>query len=70
MSEALLGELENVLLRPGFRRYLAENETPEYSRRLEHLATIAPDPRAAARLTLNPKDKHLAVLARSSHAHR
>lgn len=72
VSEALLGELEDVLLRPKFRRYLTEDEALEYVSRFRNLAAMIPDPEVASGLpglTPNPKDDYLVALARSSGAH-
>ena len=72
VSEALLGELEDVLLRPKFRRYLTEDEALEYVSRFRSLAMMVSDPEVATGLpdlTPDPKDDYLVALARSSGAH-
>ena len=69
VSEALLGELGNVLLRPKFRRYLTEDEALKYVSRFRSLAMMVSDPEVAPGLTPDPKDDYLVALARSSGAH-
>lgn len=68
VSETLLAELEDVLLRPKFRRYLAEDEALGYVERFRRLAAMVPDPEAAPGLTPDPKDDYLVALARSAEA--
>lgn len=68
VSEALLGELETVLLRPKFRRYLTEAEALEYVGRFGRLAKVATDPEVVPRITPDPRDDYLVALARCSRA--
>ncbi len=68
VSPALLGELEEVLLRPRFRNYLSEAEAHAYVRRLRALATFFPDPPPQPGLTRDPKDDYLLALARAAGA--
>jgi putative PIN family toxin of toxin-antitoxin system len=69
VSEALLGELEDVLLRPKFRLYLTEYEVSEYVEQFRRLAKAVPDPVVTPGLTPDPKDDYLVALARSAAAH-
>ena len=69
VSEALLGELGSVLLRPKFRRHLTQDEAMEYVSGFRNLAAMVSDPEAAPGLTLDPKDDYLVALARSSGVH-
>lgn len=48
VSRSLLGELENVLLRHKFRRYLSEDEASRYVDRFRERATMMPDPSPAS----------------------
>jgi len=64
-SPALLHELENVLLRPKFRRYVTEPEVRAYVDLVRQLATIVPDPPPIAGLTPDPGDDYLVALARA-----
>lgn len=68
VSEALLGELEKVLLRPKFRRYLTEAEALKYVGRFGRLASVATDPEVVPRITPDPKDDYLVALARCARA--
>lgn len=69
VSEALLEELEDVLLRPKFRRYLTQDEALEYVSGFRNLAAMISDPEVTPGLTPDPKDDYLVALARSSGAH-
>lgn len=68
-SEKLLAELEAVLLRPKFRRYLDENEARGYVVRVRSASTMVPDPAFDPGLTPDPKDDYLVALARAAGAH-
>jgi putative PIN family toxin of toxin-antitoxin system len=69
VSPALLMELEQVLLRPKFRRYASQRETRAYVALLRRLATIVPDPSPlSVALTPDPGDDYLVALARASGA--
>lgn len=70
VSDDLLEEVENVLLRPKFRRYLPEEDVPAYLERLRLMSrsalgspgsTIAMDESAAV-TTEDPDDDYLVVL--------
>ena len=68
-SEKLLAELEAVLLRPKFRRYLSEDEARGYVGRVRSSSTMVPDPAFDPGLTPDPKDDYLVALARAAGAH-
>lgn len=68
VSETLLGELEDVLLRAKFRRYGSTKQVARYVRRLREQATSVDDPDDAPRLTADPKDDYLVALARRADA--
>ncbi|MGI9048891.1 MAG: putative toxin-antitoxin system toxin component, PIN family [Rubrobacteraceae bacterium] len=69
VPKALLGELESVLLRPKFGRYLTQDEALEYVSDFRKLAAMVSDPEVAPGLTPDPKDDYLVALARSSVVH-
>lgn len=64
-SRLLLDELERVLLRPKFRRYIDERAAREFVERVRRLATIVDDPPGQPGVTRDPKDDYLVSLARS-----
>jgi uncharacterized protein len=66
VSPTLLDELEKVLLRPKFRKYMSEEEVRAYVRKLRTLATFFPDPPSRPGLTPDPKDDYLVALARAA----
>ena len=63
VSPALLAELEEVLLRPKFRRYLDEEEARDFVQLVAATAQLVPDPPAQAGLTRDPDDDYLIALA-------
>jgi putative PIN family toxin of toxin-antitoxin system len=65
---ALLRELEDVLRRPRFRRYLSAEDVSAYVALIGLVSSPQPDPPPAAGLTPDPKDDYLVALARSSGA--
>jgi putative PIN family toxin of toxin-antitoxin system len=68
-SSLLLEELERVLRRDKFRRYLDLAAVEEYVDRLRIDATVATDPRDLPRLrSADPKDDYLIALAKSQNA--
>jgi predicted nucleic acid-binding protein len=67
-SPTLPAELERVLLRPKFGRYVTESESLAFVALLQRLATIVPDPPLIVDLTPDPGDDYLVVLARASGA--
>ena len=66
-SQALLEELERVLLRQKFRRYVSEKEARTFVAMVRELASISPDPPAQPGLTADPHDDYLVALARATH---
>ena len=66
VSPALLAELEEVLLRPKFRRYLGEEEARDFVQLVAATAQLVPDPPAQAGLTRDPDDDYLIALARAA----
>ena len=70
ISPLLLTELEEVLRRPKFRRYVSEAEVQEFVALIEGESTVIedPDPPPAA-LSEDPGDDYLIALARKAHAH-
>ena len=63
-SPLLLAELEQVLRRPKFRRYVDEDRVREYVERIQRHATVVDDPRDRPAVTRDPNDDHLVALAR------
>jgi putative PIN family toxin of toxin-antitoxin system len=69
VSPLLLKELEVVLLRKKFRRYVSVDEARDYLDFLRQLATVAPDPDEKAPITCSdPDDIYLLALAFSQKA--
>lgn len=68
VSPKLLGELQRVLLRPKFRRYVTEEEAAAYVEGLARLAEVAPDPDVVERVTPDPGDDFLVALGRAAEA--
>lgn len=69
VSPALLSELEGVLARPKFRRYLSEEQAHAFVHELGAHAEVVSDPiDVPAGLTSDPKDDYLVALARAAHA--
>lgn len=69
-SEALLGELEEVLLRAKFRRYVSVEEVTGYLNLIRRAISPEPDPVLPTEtLTPDPKDDYLIALAQASGAH-
>ena len=66
ISERLLGEVRDVLLRPKMRRYLPERAVSTYLERLREVATVAEDPTAHFSVATNDlDDDYLVALAAS-----
>ena len=64
-SPQLIAELEAVLRRDKFRRWLSKSELTRFVAGIRILADIVPDPPAAPhRETADPKDEFLVALAR------
>lgn len=63
-SPQLLAELEDVLLRAKFRRYIGLEETKKFLAMVREEATIAPDPGEPPPFhSVDPKDDYLIALA-------
>jgi uncharacterized protein len=69
LSERLLAELEGVLARPKFRRYLTAEYARTYVASLRREGRIVADPDTAERVSDDPGDDYLVALARASAAH-
>lgn len=66
-SPRLLDELETVLFREKFRRWITETEVRQFVSRIEVLAEVVADPPPAQRrATRDPKDEFLVVLAQAA----
>jgi putative PIN family toxin of toxin-antitoxin system len=64
VSPQLLAELEDVLLRAKFRRYVDAATVKVFLEAIRHEATIAPDPTEAPPFrSVDPKDDYLIALA-------
>lgn len=68
VSPLLLNELERVLLRPKFRRYLSERDALDYVALFARRGVLIEDPRESERMAPDPKDDYLLALARVSEA--
>ena len=68
VSPSLLAELERVLLRAKFRRWLTEPEACRAVAQIAQLAEHHDDPPAEPGLTPDPKDDYLVALARATGA--
>jgi hypothetical protein len=69
VSPALLDELRRVLLRRKFRRYATEEDVSAFVSALAQEAVVAEDPPSSSeRVTGDPKDEYLVVLARATGA--
>jgi len=67
VSPMLLHELETVLARPKFRRYLSSEDAHRFVVILRALAQVVDDPPAAAEpITPDPDDDFLVVLAEAA----
>ncbi len=68
-SEALLAELEEVLLRTKFRRYISIEEVARYLDLIRRAAPTESEPSLPSEtFTPDPKDEYLVALARASGA--
>jgi putative PIN family toxin of toxin-antitoxin system len=63
VSAKLLGELEDVLLRPKFRGHVSEADASAYVDALAAEALLFPDPQDVAAVTADPDDDYLVALA-------
>jgi putative PIN family toxin of toxin-antitoxin system len=69
VSARLLAELDEVLCRDKFRRYVSLATARKYVRLVRSDATVAPDPEAPPPLrSADPKDDYLIALAQSQNA--
>jgi len=69
VSPKLLNELDGVLLRTKFRKYLSEEEASDYVSLFRRFAAIVDDPPAVFGLTPDPGDDYLVSLARAAKVH-
>ena len=67
-SPKLLGELERVLLRPKFRRYVTEDEAMSYVAMLQRLTIVVTDPGDVPQISRDPNDDYLIALGRAADA--
>ena len=68
VSPCLLGELERVLARPKFRKYVTGEEAAAFVETLRREAAQSPDPPPQPGLTPDPGDDYLVALARAAGA--
>lgn len=68
VSLKLLSELDEVLARDRFRRYLSAEEASEFVAYLRAGATLCLDPEVTDPVTLDPDDDYLFALARKHRA--
>jgi uncharacterized protein len=68
VSPLLVAELERVLARPKFRRYIDHKTATEFVMRLQRHATMAGDPANVPTETRDPGDDYLVALARQENA--
>ena len=59
----LLDELERVLSRQKFRRYLSEDEAKDYVRLFRDFAAHVPDPEIKKKYSVDPDDDYIVALA-------
>ncbi len=67
VSERLIAELENVLMREKFRRYATVDEAGAHVRRVREVGALADEGNIGA-VSPDPKDDYLVALARSAGA--
>ncbi|HEV2857624.1 MAG TPA: putative toxin-antitoxin system toxin component, PIN family [Solirubrobacterales bacterium] len=63
ISPQLLAELEDVLLRAKFRRYVGIEEAQDFLAAVRRDAAVAPDPSEPPFHSVDPKDDYLIALA-------
>ncbi len=68
VSLKLLAELEDVLARDKFRRYITRSEAEEFVRYLRQMAELRIDPNEVPRVSADAGDDYLIALTRSSGA--
>lgn len=67
VSPQLLAELDTVLAREKFRRWLSEEEARRFVAAVRALADVIPDPPApTSRATADPQDEFLVALAQTA----
>ena len=66
VSPALLADLERVLRRPKFIKYVGLVEVADYAALIRSLAVMAPDPTLIISATPDPGDDYLVSLARAT----
>ncbi len=67
LSPQLIEELDGVLRRERFRRYVTTTEVDDYLKLLRELGVVVDDPAAAEeRLSEDPGDEYLIALARAA----
>lgn len=69
VSPMLLAELERVLERDKFRKYVTVRDARSYAALFRRFATSAPDVQALSRFSSDPGDHYLVALAASQGAH-
>jgi putative PIN family toxin of toxin-antitoxin system len=62
---ALVSELEDVLIRPKFRRYLTTDEALDFVALIRRIAENQPDPIDPSQATPDPDDDYLLALAQA-----
>jgi putative PIN family toxin of toxin-antitoxin system len=65
-SSLLLAELDRVLRREKFRRWISVAEVERYVRGVRRMAILVPDPAPAGRWVRDQKDDYLVELARAA----
>jgi len=68
VSQTLLAELDGVLVRPKFRRWVSESDRLEFVAELARSATVVVDPPAPSSLSPDPDDDYLIALAQAAGA--
>jgi uncharacterized protein len=68
VSPGLIGELEEVLARPKFRKWISESTSREFVTAITDAGVSIADPPAPAGLSPDPDDDYLVALARTASA--
>jgi len=66
ISSGLLGELEEVLMRPQFRRYLTVTEAERAVRRIANRSSLVETTFQVRPISRDPKDDYLLALAKAA----
>ncbi len=69
VSDRVLEELELVLRRPKFHRWVTEDDIAQFLETLRAHAVVEPDPEAIAAISPDPDDDYLIALAIAAGAH-